>query len=162
MNNFTQTRKYTNKLLKAMDEGIMDLRTVAEMAIGWLSDDDVKDMCHANDIRLDNEDEVDTTSYVKIKFLPASMMAGMYRADDGEHASDALAAGLYVEESSEFVVTGEGKEAAEEVFDLTNNPSRQDEREQVYGNGRSLSVGDIVIVGTEMWLCKAAGWGKLS
>lgn len=41
----------------------------------------------------------------------------------------------------------EGEAIADELFDLTNNPGRQVEREEKYGRGRSLSVGDIVKVG---------------
>lgn len=55
----------------------------------------------------------------------------------------------------------EGEAVAEEVFDLTNNPSRQDEREEVYGRGRSLSVGDIVNVDGTMFLCASSGWIEL-
>lgn len=61
------------------------------------------------------------------------------------------------------------EEAAEEAFDLTNNPSRQDERELVYGRGRSLSVGDIVEVEDRhdpekvtAWLCMSAGWKEVT
>jgi hypothetical protein len=55
-----------------------------------------------------------------------------------------------------------GESAAAEVFDLTNNPSRQDEREAKYGRGRSLSVGDIVVVeGDGAYLCKSFGWGRI-
>ena len=55
----------------------------------------------------------------------------------------------------------EGEAVAEEVFDLTNNPSRQDEREELYGRGRSVSVGDIVDVDGQMFLCAASGWNEL-
>lgn len=51
-----------------------------------------------------------------------------------------------------------GEAAAEELFDLTNNPSRQDERERCYGRGRSLSVGDIVNVDGVDYLCASFGW----
>ena len=51
-----------------------------------------------------------------------------------------------------------GFDAAEEMFDLTNNPYRDDERQQVYGNGRSLSVGDIVEVDGVEFLCASFGW----
>jgi hypothetical protein len=50
---------------------------------------------------------------------------------------------------------------ADEMFDLTNNPSRQEEREEKYGRGRSLSVGDIVQVGGELMLCCSMGWETL-
>lgn len=49
----------------------------------------------------------------------------------------------------------------EEVFDLTNNPSRQDEREEGYGTGKSLSVGDIVEINDVAYLCDSMGWVKL-
>ena len=55
--------------------------------------------------------------------------------------------------------TAEG--AAEEVFDLTNNPGRQEERERLYGRKRSLSVGDIVVVGDQYFLCDSFGWTVL-
>lgn len=51
-----------------------------------------------------------------------------------------------------------GEDAAEEMFDLTNNPFRQDEREQKYGRGRSLSVGDVVEVDGVKWACNSVGW----
>ena len=49
-------RKYTTKLLEMMDEGLISAAAVAEMALAYMSEDDVKDMCRANDI-LDEEDE---------------------------------------------------------------------------------------------------------
>jgi len=49
-------RKYTTKLLEMMDEGLISAESVAEMALAYMSEDDVKDMCRANDI-LDEEDE---------------------------------------------------------------------------------------------------------
>jgi hypothetical protein len=49
-------RKYTIKLMEMMDEGLITAETVAEMALAYMSEDDVKDMCRANDI-LDEEDE---------------------------------------------------------------------------------------------------------
>ena len=52
----------------------------------------------------------------------------------------------------------DGQDAAEEVFDLTNNPSREDESRAVYGNRRSLSVGDIVLVNGVFHLCAHSGW----
>jgi hypothetical protein len=50
------------------------------------------------------------------------------------------------------------EDIADELFDLTNNPSRQEEREKKYGRGRSLSVGDIVEVDDKMLLCCSFGW----
>lgn len=56
----------------------------------------------------------------------------------------------------------EGECVAEEIFDLTNNPSRDGERVVRYGRGRSLSSADIVEVeGQGAYLCMSAGWTKL-
>ena len=54
-----------------------------------------------------------------------------------------------------------GDAAAEEMFDLTNNPSRQEERKRLYGEHRSLSVGDIVGVDGQAYLCTSNGWETL-
>lgn len=53
-----------------------------------------------------------------------------------------------------------GEDAAEECFDVTNNPSRQDEREAVYGRHRSVSVGDIVLIEETggAFYCASSGW----
>jgi hypothetical protein len=40
-----------------MDEGLISAEAVAEMALAYMSEDDVKDMCRANDLLLDEEDE---------------------------------------------------------------------------------------------------------
>ena len=55
-----------------------------------------------------------------------------------------------------------GEEAADECFDLTNNPGRQREREEKYGRGRSLSVGDIVRIDGRTFLCQSMGWLEIS
>ena len=49
-------RKQTTKLLEMMDEGLISAEAVAEMALAYMSEDDVADMMRANDI-LDEEDE---------------------------------------------------------------------------------------------------------
>ena len=54
-----------------------------------------------------------------------------------------------------------GEAAAEEMFDLSNNPGRDDERAAKWGPHRSLSVGDVVHVDGESFLCVSVGWIKL-
>jgi hypothetical protein len=49
-------RTQTNKLIEMMDEGLISAEAVAEMALAYMSEDDVADMMRANDI-LDEEDE---------------------------------------------------------------------------------------------------------
>ena len=51
-------RDATNKLIDMMDEGLISAQAVAEMALAYMSEDDVADMMRANDI-LDEEDEDD-------------------------------------------------------------------------------------------------------
>ena len=51
------TREATTRLLEMMDEGLISAEAVAEMALAYMSEDDVKDMCRANDILDDEEDE---------------------------------------------------------------------------------------------------------
>ena len=51
-------RTQTNRLIDMMDEGLITAQSVAEMALAYMSEDDVADMMRANDI-LDEEDEDD-------------------------------------------------------------------------------------------------------
>jgi len=51
-------RTQTNKLIDMMDQGLITAQSVAEMALAYMSEDDVADMMRANDI-LDYEDEDD-------------------------------------------------------------------------------------------------------
>ena len=50
-------RRQTNRLWEMMDNGEIDARAVAEMALSYMSEDDVADMMRANDIL--DEDEAD-------------------------------------------------------------------------------------------------------
>ena len=52
-------RTQTNRLIDMMDEGLISAEAVAEMALAYMSEDDVADMMRANDILLDEEDEDD-------------------------------------------------------------------------------------------------------
>ena len=52
------TREYTTKLLDMIDEGLISAEMVAEMALAYMSEDDVKDMMLSNDI-VDYDDEDD-------------------------------------------------------------------------------------------------------
>ena len=51
-------REMTSKLIAMMDEGLISAEAVAEMALAYMSEDDVADMMRANDI-LEDEDEED-------------------------------------------------------------------------------------------------------
>lgn len=95
-----------------------------------------------------------------ILLAPSNRMRDFYSKD-----FEKIAQQLYNDFMYEAVVNINvpltGVDAAEEMFDLTNNPNRQEEREQIYGRHRSLSVGDIVIVEGVPFLCASAGWKTL-
>lgn len=55
--NHRQTRPSTNKLIDMMDEGLIDARAVADMALSWLSESSVHEMMLANDIVEEEADE---------------------------------------------------------------------------------------------------------
>ena len=58
---------WTNKVYDAMEQGLLDPKQVAEMALQWLGENDVKEMCRANELadylgdpeRCDEEDDED-------------------------------------------------------------------------------------------------------
>ena len=49
-------RTQTAKLLEMMDEGLISAEAVAEMALAYMSEDEVADMMRSNDI-LEEEDD---------------------------------------------------------------------------------------------------------
>jgi hypothetical protein len=49
-NSYAKIRPETTRLLEMMDEGLIDARAVADMALSWLSESSVKEMMQANDI----------------------------------------------------------------------------------------------------------------
>ena len=52
-------RTQTTRLLEMMDEGLISAQSVAEMALAYMSEDDVADMMRANDILDEEEDDDD-------------------------------------------------------------------------------------------------------
>ncbi len=56
----TDVRKTTNKVLEMIDEGLLNPKDIVMMCLKWMSEDDVKEMCKANEINLEDEkDEAD-------------------------------------------------------------------------------------------------------
>lgn len=96
---------------------------------------------------------------ITIKLAPAHLLGEIYFADD--KAKYAKAWETMYTTHGPISVTESGQDAAEEAFDLTNNPSRNDERVAVYGTHRSISVGDIVEVDGVAYLCDSFGWVAL-
>jgi hypothetical protein len=52
-------RTQTNRLIDMMDEGLISAQAVADMALAYMSEDEVADMMRANDILDEEEDEDD-------------------------------------------------------------------------------------------------------
>ena len=52
-------RTQTTKLLEMMDEGLISAQAIAEMALAYMSEDDVADMMRANDLLEEEDDEYD-------------------------------------------------------------------------------------------------------
>lgn len=104
---------------------------------------------------------------VIVHLLEAEKMMEMYMlgtgiAAQGEHAGCLFDQGHY-KEAPAFTTHLSGQDAAEEAFDLTNNPGRQDERVAKYGSRhRSVSVGDIVETDIGKFVCCSMGWTQLA
>lgn len=50
-------RDYTRKMIDAVNDGRLDPLEVVAMALNWLSEADVKEMCHANDLFLSGDND---------------------------------------------------------------------------------------------------------
>jgi hypothetical protein len=97
-------------------------------------------------------------SNVTIKLVNNKNLADFYMGGDQvATAKSLLASGLY-NKAGDFFFSEEGEAAAEEAFDMTNNPSREYERAKYYGRFRSVSTGDIVEVEGVNYLCCSFGW----
>jgi hypothetical protein len=57
--NHRQTRPETNRLIDMLDEGMIDARAVADMALAYMSEHEVKQMMQANDIPTTDQAEDD-------------------------------------------------------------------------------------------------------
>jgi hypothetical protein len=99
---------------------------------------------------------------VIVKLVNEQFMGEFYFRPDQEATAHSLLKDGWYRSAYECFMQGIGKDAAEEMFDLTNNPDRQEEREQVYGRQRSVSVGDIVEVNGVNYLCLSTGWKELA
>ena len=99
-----------------------------------------------------------------IKLVNEQFMGEFYfRANQEQTARGLLKDGHYRDAGILTIpgLRGHEEDVAEEIFDLTNNPSRQSEREELYGRGRSVSVGDIINVDGLDLLCASQGWQRL-
>ena len=51
-----EVRQVTNKVRELAEDGMISWRELAEMALSWMSEDEVAEMARANDILYDEED----------------------------------------------------------------------------------------------------------
>jgi hypothetical protein len=98
-----------------------------------------------------------------IKLVQTDRMVEFYmNKDQAAVARRLLKEDAYVIQGTMGVPGLEGEDVAEEIFDLTNNPGRQDERDEQYDRRyRSVSVGDIVRVDGVNYLCASFGWERI-
>jgi hypothetical protein len=54
---YVPVRQYTNKMLAAIDEGLLDRDQVILACLNWMSDRDVKLMAEANEFLEEEEDD---------------------------------------------------------------------------------------------------------
>lgn len=52
-------RKITNKLIEMMEDGSLDPALLARLALGYMSEDEVRDMAESNELILDDDDDDD-------------------------------------------------------------------------------------------------------
>jgi chitodextrinase len=96
---------------------------------------------------------------VTVLFPPAELQRDAWFNASQPKLVDAYQQGRYQTIGTVPVGTRAGFAAAEEVFDLTNHPGRDDDREAAgWVRRRSLSVGDIVEINGEAWFCASVGW----
>ena len=50
-------RQYTNKLLEMIENGLLDKDQVILACVKYMSEDDVEDMMHTNEMLIDEEEE---------------------------------------------------------------------------------------------------------
>ena len=79
------TRKVTNKILEAVEEGLLDRDTVIHACLEFMSEDDVAKMAHANEFFYDEDeeeyDEDEEPEYPQDE-IDAEEEAEAYKADD--------------------------------------------------------------------------------
>lgn len=83
-----------------------------------------------------------------------------YAADPAAEAQQLAQRNGYAEVFS-VKVNATGLQAADECFDLSNNPMREEDRLLLWGRRRSLSVGDVVHTEGDSFLCLPFGWQRL-
>ena len=100
---------------------------------------------------------------VSVFLVDEKCMSSFYFSSKKPHAiaRECMDNGMYKEVLSCAFDTSDDEVACEELFDLTNNPSRTAERLALYGRRRSISVGDVIKVDNVPYVCAPDGWGRV-
>ncbi len=53
------SRKVTNELIELVEDGVLKWESIARAALSYMSEDDVADMAHINELLPEDEDEED-------------------------------------------------------------------------------------------------------
>jgi hypothetical protein len=64
-----KVREYTCRVREALDEHILNKDMLIDMMLEWMSESDVKAMCEANDICLDDEEDEDEAEMAALSDL---------------------------------------------------------------------------------------------
>ena len=96
-----------------------------------------------------------------IILIDSKFLGEFYFSQDPAALARKMLSEGYYDEAGTFESFEQGDAAAEDMFDMTNNPYRQDERLIKYGRRRSVSVGDMVKVDGEYFLCRPNNWIKV-
>lgn len=99
---------------------------------------------------------------VKVKLVREDFMGEFYFQKDPVQLAQQLRKNGSYRTAAEYYTPVEGEAAAEQAFDIANNPSREDERIRIFERQRSVSVGDIVEVDGVPFLCASMGWEQLA
>ena len=98
---------------------------------------------------------------VRIKLVDAECLGSFYFNQNPDITSLAKSLRNRYTVAATIECGKNGEDAAEEMFDLTNNPGRDEDRARLYGRQRSVSVGDKVEVNGVEYLCAPTGWIKI-
>lgn len=99
---------------------------------------------------------------VIVKLVNEDFMGEFYFQKDPVSLAQQLRKEGRYRTAAEYYTPVEGEAAAEQAFDIANNPSREDERVRIFERQRSVSVGDIVEVDGVPFLCASMGWEQLA
>ena len=101
-------------------------------------------------------------AHVIVKLVNEEFMGEFYFQKDPVSLGQRLRKEGQYRTAAEYFTPVEGEAAAEQAFDIANNPSKGDERIRIFQSQRSVSVGDVVEVDGVPFLCASMSWEQLA